>query len=112
MGTTRKPTLELLEDRITPSTFGSIWPNPGNLTLSFVPDGTNAGGGVSSSLFRTLNGQASTAAWETAILRAFQTWAMVTNVNVAIVADGGQALGATGAVPGDPRVGGLCNPAK
>src|SRR5437660_12272343 len=102
MRKTCKPTLEILEDRVTPSTFGSIWPNPGNMTLSFVPDGTDAGG-APSSLFRTLNAYAPTAAWETQILRAFQTWAMATNVNIGVVNDGGQALGSTGAVQGDAR---------
>jgi hypothetical protein len=104
MSKKRKPVLEILEDRLTPSTYGSIWPNPGNMTLSFVPDGTNAGG-ASSSLFQMLDAQAPATAWETEILRAFQTWLMYTNVNVGIVADGGEALGSTGAVQGDARFG-------
>jgi len=111
MRKTCKPTLEILEDRVTPSTFGSIWPNPGNMTLSFVPDGTSAGG-ASSSLFRTLNAQASTAAWETEILRAFQTWLTYTNVNVGVVSDGGQGLGSTGAIQGDSRFGDIRIAAK
>jgi hypothetical protein len=106
-----KPNLENLEDRLTPSTFGGVWPNPDNLTLSFVPDGTDAGG-ASSNLFRLLNTQASTSQWETAILRAFQTWASLTNVNVGVVADGGQALGATGPVQGDARFGDIRLAAK
>src|SRR5262249_55525315 len=104
MSKTRKPMLEILEDRLTPSTYGSIWPNPGNMTLSFVPDGTNAGG-ASSNLFQMLDAQAPAAAWETEILRAFQTWLAYTNVNIGIVTDGGQALGSTGAVQGDARFG-------
>ncbi|MFL5243388.1 MAG: matrixin family metalloprotease [Gemmataceae bacterium] len=99
-----KPLLEILEDRLTPSTFGGVWPDPGHLTLSFVPDGADAGG-TPSSLFHLLNAQAATSVWETAILRAFQTWAVNTNVNVGITADGGQPLGATGAVQGDTRFG-------
>jgi hypothetical protein len=106
-----KPNLENLEDRLTPSTFGGVWPNPDNLTLSFAPDGTDAGG-ASSDLFRLLDTQASTNQWETAILRAFQTWASITNVNVGVVADGGQAQGATGPVQGDARFGDIRLAAK
>jgi Matrixin len=104
MKTKPSPRLEQLEDRLTPSTFGQAWPDPGHLTLSFVPDGTNAGG-APSGLFNLLNSQDSTPNWETAILRAFQTWAVNTNVNVGVVNDGGLALGTTGAVEGDPRFG-------
>src|SRR5262249_38760969 len=101
---TRKPMLEILEDRLTPSTFGSIWPNPGNLTLSFVPDGTNAGG-ASSSLFQMLDAQAPAAAGDTKTLRALQPCLMHTNVNGALGAAGGRALGPPGAVQGDARFG-------
>src|SRR5437870_6622079 len=104
MKTKHSPRLEQLEDRLTPSIFGQPWPDPGHLTLSFVPDGTNAGG-APSGLFNLLNAQDSTPNWETAILRAFQTWAVNTNVNVGLVNDGGLALGTTGAVEGDPRFG-------
>src|SRR5258708_4719979 len=106
-----KPTLEILEDRLTPSTFGGAWPYPGHLTLSFVPDGTDAGG-APSNLFHLLNAQAATSTWETAILQAFQTWAVNTNVNVGVTADGGQALGSTGAVQGDARFGDIRIAAK
>jgi hypothetical protein len=106
-----KPTVEILEDRLTPSTFGGVWPNPGHLTLSFVPDGTDAGG-APSSLFHMLNSQTATSTWETAILRAFQTWAVNTNINVGVTADGGQALGSTGAVQADARFGDIRIAAK
>jgi len=39
------------------------------------------------------------------VLRAFQTWAVNANLNVGLVADGGQPLGTAGAVQGDPRFG-------
>jgi Matrixin len=100
----RSPRLEQLEDRLTPSNLGQPWPDPGHLTLSFVRDGTNAGG-APSGLFNLLNSQASTSSWETEILRAFQTWAVNTNANIGVVSDGGQALGTTGAVEGDSRFG-------
>jgi hypothetical protein len=43
--------------------------------------------------------------WEREVLRAFQTWASVSNINIGVVADGGQPLGTTGAVQGDSRFG-------
>jgi Matrixin len=96
--------IEQLEDRLTPSAWGQPWPDPGHLTLSFAPDGTAAGGSPSN-LFSLLNATAPTAAWETTVLRAFQTWAVNSNVNIGLVNDGGEALGSTGAVQGDPRFG-------
>jgi hypothetical protein len=100
-----KLVVEQLEDRVTPSTLGSPWPDPGHLTLSFAPDKTNAGG-VPSTLSQMLNaGGVSTASWESAILRAFQTWAVNSNVNIGVVPDGGQPLGTTGAAQSDPRFG-------
>src|SRR5437868_8785950 len=35
--------VEVLEDRLAPSTSGVTWPDGGHLTLSFVPDGTQVG---------------------------------------------------------------------
>jgi predicted Zn-dependent protease len=96
--------LELLESRLTPSTTGVPWPDPGHVTLSFVPDGTNVSG-QASSLFNTLNASASTAAWQTAILQAVETWQSYANINVGVVADGGQAAGTPGAIEGDSRFG-------
>jgi hypothetical protein len=96
--------VELLEDRLTPSFAGSPWPDPGHLTLSFAPDGTDAGG-TPSGLFQKLNAAAPAANWEMEILRAFQSWAVNSNVNIGVVPDGGQPLGTTGAVEGDPRFG-------
>src|SRR5947199_46860 len=43
--------LESLEDRSLPATFGVPWPDPGHLTLSFVPDGTQYSGGGTGTLF-------------------------------------------------------------
>jgi hypothetical protein len=81
------------------------------LTLSFAPDGTNAGG-TPSTLFQLLNSQVSTTTWEMAILRAFQTWAVNTNVNIGLISDQGQALGTTGAAEGDQRFGDIRIAAK
>jgi hypothetical protein len=104
MAKSRRLAVELLEDRLTPATWGIAWPNPGHLTVSFVPDGTMVNG-YQSNLFQTLNAGAATSAWEQEILRALQTWAVNANINIGVVADGGQALGASGAAQGDPRFG-------
>src|SRR3954468_6857134 len=100
----RKSFLRLtrLEDRTVPATFGSPWGDARHLTLSFVPDGTLVDG-VASNLFQALPGQAS--AWQAEILRAVQTWAQHANVNVDVVADAGQPLGAAGPIQGDTRFG-------
>jgi len=94
--------LTRLEDRTTPATFGSPWGDARHLTLSFVPDGTTVDG-VGSNLFQLLGPQG--AAWQTEILRAVETWAQNANVNVGVVADGGQDLGTPGPIQGDGRFG-------
>ena len=96
--------LEQLEARDLPATWGLAWPNPQHITVSFVPDGT-AIGSSQSNLFRTLNSQAPTSVWETTILQALQTWAANTNINLALVNDGGQPIGTAGYIQGDPRFG-------
>jgi hypothetical protein len=96
--------VELLEDRAVPATFGTPWPDPLHLTISFAPDGTSIAG-HSSTLFQTLDAQEPTAAWQTAILRAVQTWVASANISVGVAPDGGQPFGTPGPVQGDPRFG-------
>src|SRR5262249_38293246 len=55
--------------------------------------------------YASLNAQTSTEAWQRAVLRAFQSWAAVANVNFGLVSDGGQAVGTSGRLQGDPRFG-------
>jgi hypothetical protein len=102
----RPLTLELLEARDCPSTYGLAWPDAHHLTLSFAPDGTSVAG-TPSNLFAEMNLLMPTAAWQGTILRAFQTWASVANIDVSVVPDGGQPFGGPGAVQGDPRFGDL-----
>jgi hypothetical protein len=97
-------TLQRLEDRSTPATAGVTWPDGMHLTLSFVPDGTPVDG-YDSELFSTLNATAPTATWEMEILRAFETWARYTNINVGVVSDSGDPLGTAGAVQGNAAFG-------
>src|SRR5262245_10001268 len=91
------PRFQPLEDRSVPTAFGTPWADPAHLTLSFTPDGTPTPLGPSS-LSQTLGGAGTTAAWQREVLRGFQSWAAVANIDVGLVADGGQALGSAGAV--------------
>src|SRR5438094_3105887 len=96
--------VEQLEDGLALAIVVTPWPDPGHLSLSFAPDGT-LGGISASNLFQALNAVAPTSTWELQILRAFQTWAVNANINIAVVPDGGQSLGIGGAVQGDSRFG-------
>ncbi|MBI3406954.1 MAG: matrixin family metalloprotease [Planctomycetes bacterium] len=104
MRSTRSLQLEQLEDRCVPATWGNPWPDGAHLTLSFAPDGTAIGDRMNL-LSRALNGTAPTAAWQREILGAFQTWAVQANLNIGLVADSGDPLGAAGRPQGDPRFG-------
>jgi hypothetical protein len=101
---TRRLFAERLEERDVPATFGVAWPDPQHLTVSFVPDGTSANGS-GSALFQSFNTSAPTSVWQAEILRAIQTWAAQANIDVSVVADGGQALGTSGLQQRDPRFG-------
>jgi hypothetical protein len=95
-------TLEPLERRDCPAVFGNPWPDP-NLTLSFAQDGTSING-VSNRFDAALaNIPADMRTSE--ILRAFQAWVAVANVNIGLVPDSGQPFGAPGTAFNDPRFG-------
>lgn len=96
--------LETLEGRLAPATFGIPWPAAERLTLSFTPDGTPLAGHTSE-LFRALEAIAETPVWQHEILRAFQTWAVHANINVGVRADGGEPFGVAGRPYADPRFG-------
>jgi hypothetical protein len=95
---------EDLEHRVTPATSGVTWPDGVHLTISFAPDGTLVGT-AKSNLFAELNPVASQVTWQREIVRAFQSWAVNSNINVAVVPDDGSPFGASGSVQGDPRFG-------
>ena len=96
-----RPRLEPLEERAVPALLGALWQEPQHLTLSFAPDGTDVLG-HSSNLSALLG---SSGDWQGAILRAFQTWAAESNINVGVVGDSGLAFGTPGLPQGDPRFG-------
>src|SRR5262245_4558741 len=102
---TNKLRVERLEDRTVPAIFGVPWPDPGHLTLSFVPDGTAYSGGGTSSLFATMDALMPRATWQDQILKAFQSWTAVAGINISVVSDSGDPLGTPGAVTGDKRFG-------
>jgi hypothetical protein len=102
-----RPVLEGLESRVVLySASGNAWPNPQIITISFMPDGTNLGGGVTSNLFSTFNGKSSLAGkWQNVILQAAQTWAQQTNINFTVVPDDGAPEGSGPYEQGDPGFG-------
>jgi Matrixin len=101
---TRRLTMEVLEDRSLPTTYGVPWGDPRHITLSFAPDGT-AISHHQSTLFQTLNARFPTAVWQAAILQAFQTWAVYSNISIGVVPDDGEPFGVPGLAQGDPRFG-------
>ena len=93
--------VEPLEGREVPAAFGLPWGNAGHLSLSFAPDGTDVAGQTN-----TLAAEfAANPNWKQDILRAFQTWAVQANINIAITPDKGQPFGVAGALQGDERFG-------
>ena len=101
------PAVEGLESRVVLySATGNAWPNPQLITISFMPDGTNLGGGVTSNLFSTFNSKSSLAGkWENVILQAAQVWAQQTNINFAVVPDDGAPQGSGADEQGNPGFG-------
>lgn len=96
--------IESLEGRFTPSATGLSWYAPDHLTLSFAPDGATIGS-QSNQLFQRLDGLRSRGDWQTEILRAFQSWAVHSNLNIAVTSDGGQPFGTAGMTQNDARFG-------
>jgi hypothetical protein len=96
--------METLESRIALDSQGVLVGIDPHFALSFTPDGV-AVGEDTSVLNATFDLLASRAAWREAILQGFQTWAVHTNADIAVVGDGGQPLGTPGASQHDDRFG-------
>ncbi len=99
-----RTTADSLESRLLLTTNGIGWADVPRLTLSFVPDGTDVAG-HESQLMQTLDRIGSREEWTDAVDRAFAKWTQFIGTDVSVVDDGGQPLGASGPVFGDPRFG-------
>jgi hypothetical protein len=101
-----RPDVESLESRLVLYNVpGDVWTNPQLITISFMPDGTNTGGGPSN-LQTTFNHNSMLAGkWQNIILKAAQTWAAQTNINFAVVPDNGAAQGSGVDEQGNPGFG-------
>lgn len=97
---------EVLESRLPLSAAAPVWNDTSQLTLSFVPDGTDVGG-EPSRLYATFDRIAPPQEWKEAILRALQTWVVHTRVNIGVVTDEGLPLGTPGPRTQDSRFGDL-----
>ncbi|MDA0657640.1 MAG: hypothetical protein O3C60_02255 [Planctomycetota bacterium] len=95
---------ETFEPRYAFSAVPLDWGATADLTLSFVPDGTDIAG-QNSAMFAQFNQITGTSNWQEHVVRAFQTWAQYTNADIGVVLDGGQPLGSDGATQGDGRFG-------
>lgn len=86
------------------TTFGTPWPDPRSLTVSFPTDEAQIGA-YSNSLRYTLDQVADRQQWQESVLRSLQTWAVETNLNIGLTADRGDHFGSIGLSQGDPRFG-------
>jgi hypothetical protein len=84
--------------------FGVAWPSPRDLTVSFPSDGV-AIGGWENQLRSSLDPIGDRRVWQTEVARAFQTWAVETNLNIGLVPDRGDGFGTVGLPSRDPRFG-------
>ena len=82
----------------------ALWENVSRLTLSLAGDGTNISN-HQSSLFSSFQHMLNAQQLEQTILRAFQTWARHSNVNVGLVADSNEDFGTRGSTQNDERFG-------
>jgi hypothetical protein len=100
----RALSIECLEPRMMLSGDGLLLANDAYLTLSFASDGVQVAG-KANAIHNKFDAIAPDGMWQEAILRAFQTWAVLTNADVGVVSDGGQPFGTPGATRGDARFG-------
>ncbi len=74
------------------------------MTLSFAEEGTHVAG-LQNALQATFGALGSAEAWQGTVLRAFQTWASLTNGDIGVVADNGMPFGVPGLSRDDARFG-------
>jgi Matrixin len=100
-----RPVPEALEDRLLLySQLGDKFVYSSRITYSFMPDGTSVGG-VPSALYSTLNAKFATASWQQQIEQGAAIWENAANLNLALVSDGGEAVGSAGNQQDDSRFG-------
>ncbi|MEM9365657.1 MAG: matrixin family metalloprotease [Planctomycetota bacterium] len=98
------PSVQQLESRCLLAAFGTPWPNPRSLTVSFPDDGIDVAG-ASNDLHAELNAVATSDQWQELLLRAFQTWSIHADINVGLQSDANLDLGVMGLAHDDPRMG-------
>ncbi len=107
--TTRRRTattidFEFLEPRQLLASFGTPWPEPRSLTISFPADGVEVGNHTND-IRQTLDEIAQRQQWEELAVRAFQTWAIHADINVGLRNDYDLDFGTPGLSVNDPRFG-------
>src|SRR4029079_19202452 len=75
-----------------------------DLTISFVPDGTNVSGHPSE-LFAEFRQIAPNQKWQDVVIDAFEKWSDAIGAKITVVNDDGSELGAEGEAYNDPRFG-------
>lgn len=101
---TKQLRVERLEERVVMATFGTPWPNPRSLSVSFPTDDA-AVGAYRNSAREVFDQVTDRLQWQEAALRAFQTWSVHGNFNIGLVPDRGDDFGAVGLTTNDPRFG-------
>ena len=97
--------VQTLEAREVPAQFGIPWANGQALTVSFAPDGANVDGDANELAALMDRSGLSPDVWRTEILRAFQAWAAIADLNIGQVSDSGAPLGMSGHEQADSRFG-------
>ncbi len=83
---------------------GTQWPNPGHITYSIVPDGTQWDHGISN-LNAVMNAKFGSGVWQYQIAKALATWESVANINISPTTDSGAPFNTYGLAQGDPNFG-------
>ncbi|MGI9470764.1 MAG: hypothetical protein ACR2NZ_04475, partial [Rubripirellula sp.] len=96
--------IERLESRDLLAAFGTPWPEPRDLQISFPADGVEVSN-LSNDIAQTLDQIAEREAWQELVLRAYQTWAIHADINVGVRNDYDLGFGSPGLLTDDPRFG-------
>lgn len=99
-----QPNFEHLETRKLLAAFGAPWPNARDLSISFPADGVSVAT-FENVIHEELDAVTTRDNWQELVLRAYQTWAIHADVNVALTADHDLGFGTPGLSNQDPRFG-------